>query len=64
MAIIAIIPAVNVVDKVFSPNEAPTVLELISVNLLGRDPLLIKSTKLLTSSCVKLPCRERKYLYF
>ena len=36
-------------------NSVKTVLEDNSVNLLGRDPLLIKSTKLLTSSKVKLP---------
>ena len=42
--------AFKVVDKVLSPNEAPTVLELISLNFVGREPLLIKSTKLDTSS--------------
>ena len=34
------IPAVNVISSVLSPKDAPTVLEDISVNLLGRDPLL------------------------
>ena len=43
------------VDNVSSPKLAPTVLEDISTNLDGSDPLLIKSTKLDTSSVVKLP---------
>ena len=55
IAMIAIIPATNVLLSVPSPNDAPTVVEDISVNLDGSDPLLIKSTKLDTSSNVKLP---------
>ena len=49
------IPAIKVVWSVWSPNDAPTVFDDISVNLLGNEPLLIKSTKLLTSSAVKSP---------
>ena len=49
------IPATKVVCKVESPKDAPTVCEDISVSLLGREPLLIKSTKFSTSSSVKSP---------
>ncbi len=49
------IPAKNVLSNELAPNDAPTVLEDISSNLVGKFPELIKSTNFLTSSVVKLP---------
>ena len=49
------IPAYIVIVSVASPKLAPTVLLDISVSFAGRLPELIKSTKLLASSSVKLP---------
>ena len=52
---IPITPAIKVFCKVASPNDAPTVLLDNSVNLVGRLPEFIKSTKFCTSSSVKSP---------
>ena len=50
-----IIPALAVNSNESAPNDASTVLDDISVNLVGRLPELIKVTKFSTSSSVKLP---------
>ena len=52
---IPINPALAVSSNEFSPNEAETVLDEISLNLVGKEPELIKLTNSSTSSNVKLP---------
>ena len=52
---IPITPAKSVLFKAFSPNDASTVLEDISSNLVGIAPELINSTNLVADSLVKLP---------
>ena len=61
---IAIIPAINVVLSVPSPNDAPTVVEDISVNFDGSDPLLIKSTKLVLVIFIMLFVSNISFLLF
>ena len=55
IATIPTIPAVNVLFNEFVPKLAATVLDDISSNLVDKLPELINSTKVFTSSCVKLP---------
>ena len=50
-----IIPAKRVLSRESFPNEASTVLEDISVNLVGRAPELINSTNFVASSLLKDP---------
>ena len=52
---IPITPALIVLFRLLAPNDASTVRDDISVNLVGRAPEFINSTKLLASSLVKLP---------
>ena len=53
--VIPIIPANKVFCKEFSPKAAVTILDESSFNLVGKDPELINSTYVETSSLVKLP---------
>ena len=48
-------PAIAVLAKASLPNSAETTFELISVNLTGNEPELIKLANVLASSSVKLP---------